>query len=184
MFGKNIDYWIVLIHPDEFYIENLRYVINLAIKYNMELIVYNSLHNMPHIHDKQLYMITKDYNDLNYFIHNDKNTWKEDRIFKFKNDLIYTDTHSLVIPHKVNKQNSRIFHPNLLHYKIPYIDIKKYTDNKSLKTSCWSSLSTHFPPNYKISNVEDFFLSEPAGFYKGSKLYNKKNVLPDSLKII
>ena len=178
----NTDYWIVLAHPDEFYIELLKYVISKAQSVNSSLIIYNSLYNLPHISEKELYIKNKSYKIFRHFYHNGKNTFKENRIFKYNKELYYSDSHGLVIPHKLDRNNSKFFFANMLHYKVYDLDITKYKGRSSIY-SCWSTLSSHYPIGHKFNKIDDFFLSEPCGRYKGCKIYNLNNKFPDELKI-
>jgi hypothetical protein len=178
------DYWIVCIHPDEFYIENLNQVIQKAYNVNTEVIIYNALHNFPHVSEKEQYLKENTYKVLNHFIHNGSNTFKENRIFKYKNNLMYSSSHVGVLPFNVNYTNSQKFHPNYLHYKIQTINTNDYDENGTIKKSVWSGLASHYPPNHKFKTIDNFFLEVPSGDYAGQHIYIKDTPLPLTLEML
>ena len=47
--NDNKDYWIVLVHPDEFYQRNFSKSINRAYAENKNVIQVNNCHNFPHV---------------------------------------------------------------------------------------------------------------------------------------
>lgn len=177
------DYWIVIAHPDEFYLEDFDFIISKAYNINSELIIFKALHNLPHISEKNDYIISNSYKVFNHFIHNGINTYKENRIFKYNKNLEYLNDKKGVIPYNVNNNNSKIFFPNYLHYKILSINLNNYDIKGTIKKSRWSSLYSHFPKEHQFLSFDDFFLEKPAGRYENQLLYNKNNELPDELKI-
>lgn len=181
--NPDLDYWIVCAHPDEFYIEPFTAVIKKAYEVNTNLILYNTLYNIPHINDKKKYLETKDYKNLTYFVHNNKCTKKEKRLFKYSPKLYYSNRHGSVIPHNLDQKNSKIFHPNMFHYKILDVNIDNYTAGGSSNLSVWSGLANHYPPNHEFKTIDDFFLAKPAGKYNGQKFYKRGSKLPQSLLV-
>jgi hypothetical protein len=180
-----LEYWVVLCHPDEFFVEKFSDLIMKASQNNQDLIIFNALHNMPHRNDMKQFLLSNDYKDLNYFIHKKNCAFRENRIFKFSPELQYTHNHSLVIPHGLNRKNSNLFFGNYLHYKVPLLDVRLFDANSMISNiSQWSSLSTHYPPGHVILTLDDFFLSEPSGKYKGQLLYDKRTPFPTSLRPI
>jgi hypothetical protein len=183
--NPHLEYWIVLCHPDEFFIEKFSDLIMKAKKNKQNLIIFNALHNMPHKNDMNNFLLSNDYKDLNYFIHKKNCAFRENRIFKFSQNLQYTHNHSLVIPHGVDRNNSNLFFGNYLHYKVPQLDVRVFDETTMISNiSQWSSLSTHYPPGHVIHNIEDFFLDAPSGKYKGQLLYDKRTPFPTSLRPI
>ena len=71
------DFWIVLAHPDEFYINHFKHSIDVSIKNKSNLIIYNVLHNFPHITEKETYKKERNYKVFKHFVHNLKNYKKE-----------------------------------------------------------------------------------------------------------
>ena len=181
---NNIQYndnWIVCVHPDEFYIEKLNHVIQKAYKNNSEVIIYHALHNMPHTSEKNIIIESKDYKLLSYFMHNYKNSYKENRIFKFNINQYYDQNNKGVFPLNINFNNSKLFYPNYFHYKILYFDISYYNQKGTILKSLWSGLSSHFPTEHTFLSIDDLFINEPSGKYKNYVLYNKNEELPKEL---
>ena len=174
------DYWIVIAHPDEFYIQPLNIVINKAYTVKTNLIVYNVLHNFPHVSEKEEYLRTRDYKTFKHFVHNYKDSKKESRIFKYNPNLYYGKQHSLVTPFNLDKKNSDKFHPAYFHYKLYNLDL--FSKKGETMNSVWSSVKTHFPENHKFEKIDDFFMETPAGSYKENSLYHMDKPLPDVFK--
>lgn len=171
---KNVEYWIFLAHPDEFYLTPFPKVIEMAKKNNAELIEYNVYHNFPHTSEIQLFKEKKDIFELQYFVGTNH---MEKRCFKYQENLYYGEQHSLVIPTNVSRINSEKLRPIFYHYKIQEIDPKFYRTDGKIKCSHWSGLQTHFPKDHKFLKVEDFFLEKPSGKYIHSNQVHLNDLL-------
>lgn len=190
--NNNLDYWIVIAHPDEFYIEHFYQVIDNSYKLNLKFVVYKSLHNFLHINDKNRYIKSRNYKDLQYFIHNEQNTFRENRIFLYNKNQYYSDKHSIVIPNNLKRykiKNKFKCNPNLYHYKI--YDINNFNIEGETFNSSWdtSSIKDYYSKNHKFNKIDDFFLENSYNYmthlhkHKDCILLHKSSILPDSLKI-
>ena len=174
--------WVMLIHPDEFYIDNIRDVVNKAIKEKQPLISYYVLHNMPHTNEKEKYKMNPVIENLQYFIHNAHSTPTEQRIFKYSDNLHYDEkTHSKVIPHGIT--NFRVkFKPAYLHYKV-IPNLNMFNSNGKFLNSHWSQLTSHYPKGHRFNSLDDFFIKSPGGKYTNYKYYIKGEELPKKFNI-
>ncbi len=89
-----------------------------------------------------------------------------------------------VVPSNINRKNSSLFFPNYLHYKIQEININNFEKDGKILKSVWSGLKSHYPEGHQFLSVYDFFLENPSGRYKGQKLFNSDDGLPECLKIL
>ena len=146
--NSKFDYWIVLVHPDEFYQEHFSISIKKAYNYNKILIQMNNCHNFPHISEIENWKKHKSYKVFKHFLYPGH---CENRIFKYKDGLYYDETtHSLVLPHGIQKIRKNIlsYRSNISHYKIQTVDPDFYSENGRLNKSCWSTLSLHYPDGH------------------------------------
>jgi len=159
------DYWIVLVHPDEFYQFFLNDVIKKAYQQDSTLIKLRNCHNAPQKSEIQQWKTKQSYKVFQHFLFPG---WSENRIFKYSKEQYYDNkTHSLVIPQRLKKQNPFVGGP-ILHYKIMNFDLFK--KDGTLTNSCWSSIRKHYPPGKTFRKIEDFELSKPSGNYKNNKI--------------
>ena len=164
---KNYDYWIVVVHPDEFYRFDIRDSINKAYSKNVELIKVNNCHNAPQKKEIEEWKENKSYKVFKNFLYPGH---LENRIFKYNEKLYYDDsTHSKTIPYNV-KDKETLVAGRALHFKI--CGFGEYFDkNGKTKNSCWSGLSSLYPPNMNFDKPEDFIQDKGYNKYKGHKIF-------------
>jgi len=159
--------WFVVCHPDEFYIEDIRQIIELADSHGDNLIVTHNCHNVPHISEIDDWNKTQSYKTFNHFCFPGS---LEHRSFKYSPDLHYDDfTHSRTIPH-----GRYSMHPKrmkVLHYKVQSANIEDYMADGTMVNSSFSTLKSHYPEGHRFEKTEDFFLTKPAGVYAGNKMF-------------
>jgi hypothetical protein len=160
------DYWIVLIHPDEFYLFNIKNIINLAYTKKSNLIKFNSCPNAPQKREVNEWKNKKTYKIFKHFLFPGH---IEDRIFKYNENLYYDNiTHSNVLPHELDKKNT-FNGGKIIHYKIYNLEL--FTKHGETKNSCWSSIKSHYPKNHKFIKLESFIINKPSGKYKKNKMF-------------
>lgn len=168
--NDNKDYWIVLVHPDEFYQRNFSKSINRAYAENKNVIQVNNCHNFPHVSEIEQWKKFNTYKVFNHFVYPG---FRESRIFKFNQNQYYDEkTHSNVLPHNFNKSVLE-YKMIVYHYKIINVNPDKYSINGNIKKSSWSNLRKHYPENHGFHKLEDFFLEKPAGKYKNDKVIHR-----------
>ena len=163
----NKEFWVQVAHADEFYTDDLKNTIAIAKKAKADHVAYAPIHNFPHISELSEYKKTKSHKTLRHF--HDSNSW-EQRLFKLSDSVDYIDNkHSGVLPSGL-KKGINVNSP-FWHYKIYRPDVSFYTKDGKEKTSSWTHLKSHYPDGHKFEKLEDFFIKEPSGIFKGAKIH-------------
>jgi hypothetical protein len=168
--NEETDYWIELIHPDEFYQRGFSKSINRAYIENKNVIQVNNCHNFPHVSEIEKWNKFKTYKVFNHFVYPG---FQENRIFKFNQNQYYDEnTHSNILPYNLKKSILE-YKMIVYHYKIITVEPKNYSTNGDVKNSSWSNLRKHYPDNHIFNKIEDFFLENPEGKYKNNKVIHR-----------
>ena len=182
--GEEDTYWIVIAHPDEFYLDKLQRVADRAEREGHSLVIYNALHNFPHVSEIEAYRRSPSHKAFKHFVHDGRKTFKEWRMFRYDPKQHYGTEHGFGVQPFGIEGSTAPWNPSYLHYKIRDLRPQRY-ENGKLTWSHWSSLESHYPRGRVFERLEDFFLEKPAGLYEGQQTFRagEDAELPKDLRV-
>jgi hypothetical protein len=161
--------WIMLCHPDEFYIHDPRQCMSVE----ANVVRWNALHVLPHTSEKTKWLDSRPDTDVttifkHYWWHKSGRPTRENRMFRIvkapKWDLVSKHASSSVLPKNYTKQRTWDKYPSYFHYKVWDLRPSKYLNGEDLD----SRLNTGMGCFDGSVQLDDFFFDEnnPYG-YKG-----------------
>jgi hypothetical protein len=153
--------WIMLCHPDEFYIHDPREFLGVR----APVIRWAALHVLPHTSEKEAWARGDADGDVTRIFHHywwkdNGRTTLDNRMFRITSppewDMVDPRPSTSAIPRNYQSLKSWRRHPAYLHYKIQHLDPRRFSGTSYVD----SNLDTGLGATRSIETVDDFFFDE------------------------